>query len=360
MIRDANGDWGTVVYDATDPRRATFSRAASQSSVFNPVTGEFDGSSSVSGDSEVTVTGHETNEAPAEKNRFERNLETIFVDANISLTPPDDEEDASSDDDTVYAVNTDPPGSVWGAAASGFVSGFFSRKTFSSGLGAAPVVGTVLSVGELGFGYDYVCDEDVDRRVAGVGLVAGLLPAGKPIGKLVAKNFDKLAGPLAKLFSKAPNSGLGSSFNTAGRLARNTDLPVVAQCANNTCGPHSVGMVLDMLRGGRSGTSLVKLNLTASGTKINRLDALLRRNGIPAQWKHSFGIDDVAKATSGRNPLIAHVKSGSGGHFVVVDGVTTRLGQLVVAIRDPAGGRAYFETVEAFMKRFSGQVVELQ
>jgi hypothetical protein len=61
MIRDANGEWGTVVYDATDPRRATFSRSASQSSVFNPVTGEFDGSSSVSGDSEVTVTGHETN-----------------------------------------------------------------------------------------------------------------------------------------------------------------------------------------------------------------------------------------------------------------------------------------------------------
>ena len=80
MIRDANGDWGTVVYDATDPRRATFSRAASQSSVFNPVTGEFDGSSSVSGDSEVTVIGHEVNEIPAEKNRFERNLETIFVD----------------------------------------------------------------------------------------------------------------------------------------------------------------------------------------------------------------------------------------------------------------------------------------
>jgi hypothetical protein len=121
MIRDANGDWGTVVYDATDPRRATFYRAASQSSVFNPVTGEFDGSSSVSGDSEVTVTGHETNETPAEKNRFERNLETIFVDAGSSLTPPDDEEDASSEyDDTVYAVNTAPPGSVWGAAASGF------------------------------------------------------------------------------------------------------------------------------------------------------------------------------------------------------------------------------------------------
>jgi hypothetical protein len=97
-----------VVYDATDPRRAKFFRAASQSSVFNPVTGEFDGSSSVSGDSEVTVTvtGHETNETPAEKNRFERNLETIFVDAGSSHTPPDDAEDASSEyADRDYPVN---------------------------------------------------------------------------------------------------------------------------------------------------------------------------------------------------------------------------------------------------------------
>lgn len=119
-------------------------------------------------------------------------------------------------------------------------------------------------------------------------------------------------------------------------------------------------MILDTLNGSRSGTSLVRLNLNASGTKIDRLAALLRRNGISAQWKHGLGIDDLAAATSGRNPLIAHVRTGNGGHFVVVDGVTTRMGRRVVAIRDPAGGRAYFETVEAFMRRFSGQVVVLQ
>jgi len=44
MIRDADGEWGMVVYEATDPRRATFSRESSQSSVFNPASGEFDGS----------------------------------------------------------------------------------------------------------------------------------------------------------------------------------------------------------------------------------------------------------------------------------------------------------------------------
>jgi filamentous hemagglutinin len=106
MTRDANGDWGMVVYEATDPRHAKFYREASQSSVFNPVTGEFDETPSVSGDGEVTVTGHEINEVPAQKNRFELNLETIFVDAGSSHTPPADEEDVSSDyDDTVYPGN---------------------------------------------------------------------------------------------------------------------------------------------------------------------------------------------------------------------------------------------------------------
>lgn len=41
-------------------------------------------------------------------------------------------------------------------------------------------------------------------------MVAGLPPGGKPIGKLAAKNFDKLAGPVAKLFSKAPRAPRGT------------------------------------------------------------------------------------------------------------------------------------------------------
>jgi len=86
MGRDASGEWGMVLYDATEPRHANFYRESSESSVFNAVTGEFDGSSSVSGDSEVFLTGHEINEIPAEKNRFELNLETIFVDASSSYS----------------------------------------------------------------------------------------------------------------------------------------------------------------------------------------------------------------------------------------------------------------------------------
>jgi len=220
MIRDANGDWAAVVYDATDPRRATFSRAASQSSVFNPVTGEFDGSSSVSGDSEVTVTGHEINEAPAEKNRFERNLETIFVDAGSSFTPPADEEDVSSEyDDTDYPGNTDPPGSVWGAAASGFVSGFFSRKNASTAIGLIPVVGTIQSAVELATGYDFIAGEEADRRAA----MLGLVPGGKGVVN-GAKGIIKAAAPLAR-----QTTILGSAAGAANALRKTAPVRVTGQ-----------------------------------------------------------------------------------------------------------------------------------
>jgi len=55
---------------------------------------------------------------------------------------------------------------------------------------------------------------------------------------------------------------------------------------------------------------------------------------------------------------IARVTLGNGeGYFVVVDGVTTRLGQSVVAARDPGTGTQYFVPANEFSKKFSGQVV---
>lgn len=45
------------------------------------------------------------------------------------------------------------------------------------------------------------------------------------------------------------------------------------------------------------------------------------------------------------------------GHAVVVNGVTIRNGQTVVAIRDPALGRQYFTPVEEFYQKFSGEVI---
>lgn len=43
-------------------------------------------------------------------------------------------------------------------------------------------------------------------------------------------------------------------------------------------------------------------------------------------------------------------------HFVFVDGVTTRQGIQVIAIRDPHGEQ-YFSPVQTFKKSFTGEVV---
>jgi filamentous hemagglutinin len=39
---------------------------------------------------------------------------------------------------------------------------------------------------------------------------------------------------------------------------------------------------------------------------------------------------------------------------VIVDGITVRQSQKVVAIRDPAGGRQYFTPLEEFSEKFIG------
>jgi hypothetical protein len=156
-----------------------------------------------------------------------------------------------------------------------------------------------------------------------------------------------------------PSSG-GAAFDAAGQLMRNGARPLQSQIATNTCGPTAVGMTLDTTTAARTSTKLFNLQLSAQGTTIDRLAKLLNVNGVSATWRAGFNIEQLALATSRGRPAIAHVGiPGGGGHFVVVDGVTTRIGQRVVAIRDPAGGRQYFELVSEFLKRFSGQVVTL-
>jgi filamentous hemagglutinin len=68
-------------------------------------------------------------------------------------------------------------------------------------------------------------------------------------------------------------------------------------------------------------------------------------------------IESLTRATAKGDPAIALVDLDRGRHFVVVDGVTSRQGQKVVAIRDPANGRQYFTPVEEFSERFSGEAV---
>nr|TWR35003.1 hypothetical protein FQY85_08955 [Cronobacter turicensis] len=69
---------------------------------------------------------------------------------------------------------------------------------------------------------------------------------------------------------------------------------------------------------------------------------------------------DLSRYTANGTPIIARIADKTGGdsfsHFVVVDGVTTRNGISVVAIRDP-WGKQYFSPVSTFEKNFTGDVV---
>jgi filamentous hemagglutinin len=98
------------------------------------------------------------------------------------------------------------------------------------------------------------------------------------------------------------------------------------------------------------------------GTWGADLVTLLRRNRVVADARTGVTIADLRTATRGGNPVVALVRNtsatrpGEALHWVVVDGVTTRLGQEVLAIRDP-WGLQYFELTGTFQARFTGQAV---
>jgi hypothetical protein len=74
---------------------------------------------------------------------------------------------------------------------------------------------------------------------------------------------------------------------------------------------------------------------------------------VAASLDYDLSISSLAKATAGGKPAVVAVIQNGGGHAIVVDGVTTRQGAQVVAIRDP-WGRQYFERVDQFEKRYLG------
>jgi filamentous hemagglutinin len=128
------------------------------------------------------------------------------------------------------------------------------------------------------------------------------------------------------------------------------------------CGPTSCGMVLDTAGKPVNVTNLAKqANLSKDGTGIRDLERVLSRNGVNA--RRTFGtdvsIEAIEKATRRGQPAIVRVelqtsKGETYGHFVIVDGVTTRQGGKVVAVRDPNQGRQYFVPVDEFEQKLGG------
>jgi hypothetical protein len=171
-----------------------------------------------------------------------------------------------------------------------------------------------------------------------------------------ATKIGEEASTAGKLEPGNPNSTSlprNGKRNVRNQLTENTDVPHMA------CGPTSCGMVLDTAGKPADVTKLAKqANLGERGTRIRDLAEVLRGNGVNA--RHLVGdevsVRTIEEATRRGHPAIVRMELGTSeggkyGHFVVVDGITNRAGQKVVAVRDPAGGRQYFVPIDEFSQK---------
>ena len=249
----------------------------------------------------------------------------------------------------VYTGQWDPPQYVWdaatGSAGDTTLRNAAKIETITQYTGKIDPTGTS---GAIRAGTQYI--QGRDQEAAHTLIQTGVEQIG-----------TKLAGKALGAFGKRPvKVGNRSTFDGAGQMARNGVRPVQKQVANNTCAPTSVGMVLDTVNPGRASTAFINRALSSKGMSMSSTAAMLRQSGVQATHRTGYNIADIARATARGNPLIAAVRVPGGGfHAIVIDGVTTRMGQAVVAIRDPGDGRQYFELVITFAQRFTGQVVTL-
>jgi hypothetical protein len=84
------------------------------------------------------------------------------------------------------------------------------------------------------------------------------------------------------------------------------------------------------------------------------LPKLLSEFRITAREVTGSSIKELAAATAGGKPAI--VRLTAAGHFVVVDGITNRMGREVVAIRNPQGQK-YFQLVTEFEKQWDKSAI---
>lgn len=154
-----------------------------------------------------------------------------------------------------------------------------------------------------------------------------------------------------------------TEFDAAGKLARNGNRNVLFQGDKPTCGPTSCGMVLDTYGRSEPLSDVVsQFKIGRDGVTLNDMVTFLNSKGIPTTLRR-LDINGLETATSSGNPVIAGVKRFEPvtgkvqGHAIVIDGVTTRQGRRVVAVRDP-WGQQYFQTVEEFAKEYLGVALE--
>jgi hypothetical protein len=164
---------------------------------------------------------------------------------------------------------------------------------------------------------------------------------------------------LKPLLTDAAATGKHPLLNDA--IPRDGDRLLVNQGNLPTCGANSCGMVLDTMGKPVDISKIIEsLPQPPKGLSMSRVADLLGENGIKAINFNNRTVADLGRYTSNGTPVIVQIVDkkvgGTFSHAVVVDGVTTRNGISVVAIRDP-WGKQYFSPVSTFEKQFSGTVV---
>lgn len=216
--------------------------------------------------------------------------------------------------------------------------------------------------------YEYALAND--PKLAGQ--MSGALQ-GKILGN--AGTSVVVSGAMAKTLQKAAQlkSGIGKPPPTAtspsgtkhplldDAIPRNGDRPVVNQGALSTCGHNSCGMVLDTMGKPVNIVGLInKTPPTPGGITSMQVAGILKSEGVEASAWAGRKVSDISRYTSNGTPIVVRIIDKNGGsgfsHFVVVDGVTSRNGIPVVAIRDP-WGKQYFSPVTTFERNFTGEVI---
>ncbi|WP_334069895.1 C39 family peptidase [Acinetobacter colistiniresistens] len=86
----------------------------------------------------------------------------------------------------------------------------------------------------------------------------------------------------------------------------------------------------------------------------------MKDNNIDVYNFSARTLNDLSRYTSNGKPVIVRIADPKNpkefSHFVVVDGITEKNGQKVVAIRDPHG-KSYFSPVDTFKKAFTGEAI---
>lgn len=184
---------------------------------------------------------------------------------------------------------------------------------------------------------------------------------GGLLGGLLGAKGGKLWSPKTGAGEPSVNTNPARNPLKDDAMPRNGDRLVVNQGKVPTCGHNSCGMALDTM--GKPvdiGALIQRIPPSKDGIYPQDVVSLFKSEGVRASYWTGRNVNDLARYTKDGTPVVAVIEDRTGGssfrHFIVVDGVTTRNGVPVVAIRDPHG-KQYFSPLSTFEKNYTREVI---